>query len=106
MKVLNDLFILLIFVLIPFLCQECPEFCLCEVGSGNCIGCIDGHYNLTSNCNELCDKCPDKKCYDNGIALMKTIIAKKIKLKELNVKHFALKMDWTIVKNAKEMEHA
>ena len=67
MKVLNDIFILLIFVLISIsICQECPEFCLCEDEPGNCTKCIGGHYNLTSNCNELCDKCPGEKCYDNG----------------------------------------
>ena len=62
MKVLNNLFFLLNFILISFSLCECPLNCICEDESEECIECKEGYYDLNSNCDKECNKCPNKIC--------------------------------------------
>ena len=68
MKAINNIFFLLIFILIFFSpCECCPEHCNCTEDSEECISCHTGYYDIEKNCTETCEKCPDKDCnYTNG----------------------------------------
>ena len=67
MKALTIIFFLLIFDLISIcLCQDCPGHCICQNETVECIDCKPGYYNLSSNCSQLCDKCPNKECFNDG----------------------------------------
>ena len=61
MKVLNNEFFILIFILISFSLCESPGHCQCK-NETECRGCEEGYYDLNSNCTKECNKCPDKKC--------------------------------------------
>ena len=63
MKAIYQIFYFYVFISFS-LCQKCPSNCVREneEEEEECTGCKTGYYDISSNCQGDCTKCPDMKC--------------------------------------------
>ena len=63
MKAIHKIFYFYVFISFS-VCQNCPSNCFCEneEEEEEFTECKPGYYDIDSNCQGDCTKCPGKKC--------------------------------------------